>query len=112
LKNKLKHVGFGMINLSSGKMSSRTGNIIDGVSLIENIGKEIQHSYNVEEDLAKRIGISAIKYGFLKSEILKNILFDMDKSIAKEGDSGPYLLYTYVRTLGILKDKQSNSLDE
>ncbi len=107
LTGKLKHLGFGMLNLSTGKMSSRTGEIVDGLRLYELVRDEIRTKYKSEEHFAEKIALAAIKYSFLNSGAYTNMVFDLQKSIAKEGDSGPYLLYTYVRTLGILKQRSA-----
>ncbi len=104
LIGKIKHVGFGMINLTSGKMSSRSGRIIDAISLIHLVEEEIKHKFGLEDnELVEKIALASIKYSFLRSDIYQNISFDIEKSISKEGDSGPYLLYTYVRCQSILK---------
>ncbi|MDH7476479.1 MAG: arginine--tRNA ligase [Microgenomates group bacterium] len=104
LVGKLKHIGFGMINLTSGKMSSRTGNILDPFTLIETIKTSIEKSFQIKnKDLVEKIALAAIKYSFLNSDYKKNIVFDLEKSISKEGNSGPYLLYTYVRTQSVIK---------
>jgi len=102
LKGKLKHLGFGMIQLTTGKMASRTGKIIDAFSLVDTVTDEIIRLYKGDRESAEKISLAAIKYSFLRSEPLKNIVFDLKMSIAKDGDSGPYLLYTYVRTKSIL----------
>lgn len=107
LQNKLKHLGFGMINLTTGKMSSRAGKIVNGLFLYEDVRDEIKNKFQIkEEKLAEIIALASIKYSFLKSDPFKNITFDIEKSITKEGNSGPYLLYTFVRTQSILN--QSN----
>ena len=108
LSGKLKHIGFGMINLTSGKMSSRTGHIIDPFTLFDLTKKAIQEKFSMDENLSEKIALSAIKYSLLKSEYQKNITFDLEKSIAKEGNCGPYLLYTYVRTQSVLKKSMDN----
>jgi len=102
LKGKLKHLGFGMVNLTTGKMASRTGSIISAFSLLEKVKQEIIKNYKTTDALAEKIAIAAIKYSFLKNEAKKNITFDIKTSIAKEGDSGPYLLYTYARITSLL----------
>lgn len=107
LKSKLKHLGFGLIQLKTGKMSSRTGKIVDAFSLVDLTRNSIAKQYKTDTELSQLIALAAIKYSFLKSDAYKNIVFDLEKSIAKEGDSGPYLLYTYVRTQSILQ-KTSN----
>lgn len=103
LTGKLKHVGYGMINLEGGKMSSRKGLIIDAFSLVETVTEEIKKQYKTPHKLSEQIAFSVIKYSFLRSDYRKNMIFDFEKSIAKEGDSGPYLLYTYVRCQSVLK---------
>ncbi len=106
IATKSKHIGFGMINLPSGKMSSRTGQIIDAFSLVSRIEDEIRKQYNMtEEDTVKKIALAAIKYSFLKSDAQHNKTFDIETSVAKEGNSGPYLLYSFVRASSILRDR-------
>lgn len=107
LTDKIKHVGFGMINLKSGKMSSRSGRIVDAISLIDLVKEEIKHKFGTEDDeLVEKIALASIKYSFLRSDIFQNISFDIERSISKEGNSGPYLLYTYVRCQSILKQAE------
>ncbi len=112
LKNQLKHLGFGMINLTTGKMSSRKGVIVDAFSLITEVKEEIKKSYKVEDALAEKISQAAIKHSFLKSDVFKNIAFDLKTSISREGDSGPYLLYTYVRTKSLLKNQTLSTVGQ
>lgn len=111
LVGKLKHLGFGMINLATGKMSSRTGHIINAFSLVDEVKKQIKTDYHINDNLAEKIALTAIKYSFLKTEATKNIVFDLKRSIAKEGDSGPYLLYVYVRTQSVLKKEPSTNIN-
>ncbi len=110
LEGKLKHLGFGMINLATGKMSSRKGMIIDAFALSEEVKNQIKKEYDADEDVADKIAQAAVKYSFLKSDVFKNITFDLNTSISREGDSGPYLLYSYVRTLGLLKGASFSNL--
>lgn len=101
------HLGYGMINLVSGKMSSRTGEIVGAVQLVEATVDLIRTAFELHDSSqAVSIAHSAIKYSFLKSDPFKNMAFDLDKSIARDGDSGPYLLYTYVRTQSILRQAE------
>lgn len=107
---KLKHIGFGMINLTTGKMSSRSGNILTAFSLVELVKERVKEyiqanrNYSPEETdrIAELVAIGAIKYSFLKSAAGKNITFDLESSIAFEGNSGPYLQYTYARCQSVL----------
>lgn len=110
LKNNLKHVGHGMMRFADGKMSSRKGNIIAGDELIENVMDSLRARFEnsrvsdkeEKEFLIEKVSIAAIKYSILKQAIGKDIIFDMEKAISVEGDSGPYLQYTHARINGIL----------
>ena len=112
LKNKLMHLEFGMINLVTGKMSSRKGVIVDAFSLFEEVKEQIKKDYKIDDVLAEKIAQAAVKYSFLKSDVFKNIVFDLKTSINREGDSGPYLLYTYVRTQSLLKNDRAKTVDQ
>lgn len=94
LMGKLKHIGFGMVNLKSGKMSSRTGNVIGGIDLVDMV---------VAKSGSEEVGLGAIKYAFLKKGAEGDMAFDLESSIATEGNSGPYLQYTYARIISVLK---------
>lgn len=108
---KLKHIGFGMVNLTTGKMSSRTGKIVGGIELVDmtvdSVYEHIKDRKEIgEEDkrkIAETVGLGAIKYTFLKSNYLQNIKFDLKESVSLEGNSGPYLQYTYARTQSVLR---------
>lgn len=114
---KIKHIGFGMINLTSGKMSSRTGKILTAFSLVETVKERVKeyikanrdYSVGETEEIAEAVAIGAIKYSFLKSAAGKNISFDLESSIAFDGNSGPYLQYTYARCQSILAKAGSSS---
>lgn len=109
-KNKIKHLGFGMVQLTEGKMSSREGKIIDPFNLINHVKNSITEKFKIKDKkLVEKIALASIKYSFLNSDYKKNIVFDINKSIVKEGNSGPYLLYTYVRTHSLMKkDSKKN----
>lgn len=114
-EGKLMHLGFGMVNLKTGKMSSRTGNIITGIGLIEHgtdaireLVKDRKNLTNQEkEEITEKVGIGAIKYSLLKSNPLQDMSFDIEESISFEGNSGPYLQYTYTRAKSILREVNS-----
>jgi len=110
IANQTEHISHGMLNLTTGKMSSRKGNIITGESLIidvENFIKEKisdrKFSEKEKDEIAEIVAIGAIKYSILKQAIGGDIIFDFDKSISFEGDSGPYLQYTAVRANSVLE---------
>ncbi|MFH1959108.1 MAG: arginine--tRNA ligase, partial [Patescibacteria group bacterium] len=112
LGEKTEHIGHGMVRLPSGKMSSRTGEIITGQWLLDEAAKRIIQvlegakkgfSAQSQDLIAKQVGQAAIKYTFLKSSIGKDIAFDFNESLSFQGNSGPYLQYTYVRCQSVLR---------
>ena len=119
IANQTIHLSHGMLNLASGKMSSRKGNIITGEALIEDVEKLVKEKIknrdfsDVEKDeIAEIVAIGAIKYSILRQAIGGDIIFDFDKSISFEGDSGPYLQYAHTRAKSILeKVSHSASVD-
>ena len=92
---KLLHVSHGYLKLTSGKMSSRKGNVITGESLL----LDLQKAARGREDVA----VGAIKYAVLKQGSGKDIIFDPEKSLSLEGDSGPYLQYALVRARSLIR---------
>jgi len=116
LAKKTKHLSHGMLRLPSGKMSSRTGSVITGESLLYEIGEMIQKKVSESEKvlenesiLVNQITVAALKYSILKQSPGRDIVFDPEKSISFEGDSGPYLQYSFVRAKSIIeKAKQEN----
>lgn len=95
LKAKLKHVSHGVLKLPTGKMSSRTGSIITAENLLE----EVKEKTKGKEDVA----IGAIKYMILRQAVGGDIVFDIEKSVSTEGDSGVYLQYAHARANSILE---------
>ncbi|MDQ3014442.1 MAG: arginine--tRNA ligase [bacterium] len=106
---RTKHISHGMMRFASGKMSSRTGNVITGESLLEDIQALVREkmadrdfSDHEREEISTMVAVAAIKYTILRQSIGKDIIFDQEKSLSFEGDSGPYLQYAYVRAKSIL----------
>ena len=105
LAKKTKHLPHGMLRLSTrfagasarraGKMSSRTGEVITAEKLIEDVKKKVKGD--------EAVAIGAIKYMILRQAIGNDIVFDIDKSVSTEGDSGVYLQYAYARTNSLLE---------
>jgi len=115
LAEKIVHIAHGMMRLPSGKMSSRTGDVISGESLIEEMTKKAleRSSESRSEDssvLAERVAVASIKYQILKQSAGKDIIFDEERALSIEGDSGPYLQYTYARTQAILKKAKEKGI--
>lgn len=104
--DKLKHIGFGMVNLKSGKMSSRTGNILSAIDLVNMAISEVEKLSDGEGDV-DAVGLGAVKYSFLKTNPLQNVQFDFGESISTQGNSGPYIQYTYARTQSVLEKARS-----
>ncbi|MFQ9510773.1 MAG: arginine--tRNA ligase [Lachnospiraceae bacterium] len=109
---KLKFLGFGTMNGKDGKpFKTREGGVMRLENLISDISKavynKIMENRTVSEDEAKDtsgiIGIAALKYGDLSNQASKDYVFDVDRFISFEGDTGPYILYTIVRIKSILK---------
>lgn len=109
LAEKTEHIGHGMVRLTSGKMSSRTGDVISALSFIEEIAglaqaKIVQAGVVVaNKSLATDIAIGAIKYATLRGNISQDTIFDTEKALSFEGDSGPYLQYTHARICSVLE---------
>jgi arginyl-tRNA synthetase len=109
---KTVHVGHGMLRLKNGKMSSRTGQVVTGESLMESVSEEIDKKMaetgrgkdikDVERVVTK-VAVGAIKYSMLKQSPGKDILFDFETSLSFEGDSGPYLQYAYARAMSVIE---------
>jgi arginyl-tRNA synthetase len=111
----LYHFSYGMINLTTGKMKSREGKVVDADNLIEKLTnlakKEIKKRYpKIKESRlnkrAEKIAMSAIRFYILKHDSLKDFTFHPQKSISFEGETGPYIQYTYARINSIIKKSQ------
>ena len=105
-----KHLSHGILKFTTGKMSSRKGNVITGESLISDMEAEVrakiaERDFTESEKsvLAEQVAVAAIKYTILRQAVGGDIIFDPEKSISFEGDSGPYLQYAHTRTTSILK---------
>ncbi len=118
--DKMKHITHGMMRLATGKMSSRKGNVVTGESLIRDtialVMEKIQErdwDEEMKSKIAEVVGVSAVKYSILKQSTGGDIMYDFEKSISFEGDSGPYLQYSYARANSVLeKAKKENILPD
>lgn len=108
LKGKLLHLSHGMIKLPTGKMSSRTGEVITAESLIGQVKEKIREKID-DDKICEEIAIGAIKFSILRQGVGGDIIFDFDRSISFEGDSGPYLQYTAVRANSVLQKAKGAS---
>lgn len=101
-KDKEYHLAYGWVRLKNGKMSSRTGQVVLGEWLLDEVKKRLKKTYQMSEVLAEKVAVGAVKYSMLKFSSQSEIVFDIDESINLEGDSGPYLQYTYARCQSVL----------
>jgi len=119
---QLYHLSYGMVDLPSGKMKSREGTVVDADELMQemtdtakNISQELgkldEYSDDEKIDLYRMIGLGALKYFILKVDPKKRILFDPKSSVDFQGNTGPFIQYTYARIQSILR-KASFKYDE
>ena len=101
LAAKTRHITTGFLKLMSGKMSSRTGTIITASDFIRDVISRASER-NADPLIAEQVAIGAIKYMVLRQAPGSDIIFDPEKSLSLEGDSGPYLQYALVRAKKIL----------
>ena len=111
-RGKEFHLIYGWVKLKHGKMSSRSGNVVLGEWLIDTAKTEIynilqnsksNYSKEDQELISEKCAIAAVKYSFLRVSTQQVIAFDIDASVNFEGDSGPYLLYSYARAKSVLR---------
>jgi arginyl-tRNA synthetase len=118
--DNLYHLSYGMVDLPSGKMKSREGTVVDADDLVdemaqtageisEELGKLDGYSPEEKKDLYKTIGLGALKYFILKVDPRKRILFDPKESIDFQGNTGPFIQYTYARIQSILRKSNIDS---
>ena len=112
--DELFHLSYGMVDLPSGKMKSREGTVVDADELMQemtdtaralsqDLGKLEGYSDAEKEALYKTIGLGALKYYILKVDPKKRILFDPKESVDFQGNTGPFIQYTYARIQSILR---------
>ncbi len=106
----LEHVSYGMVSLPTGKMSTRLGNVVKIEELISetiNKAKEIIEEKNPnlpdKDEVAKKVGVGAIVFNTLASTNIKDQVFDWNVALNFQGETGPYIQYTYVRTKSVLE---------
>ncbi len=110
----LRHFSYGMVELPEGKMKSREGTVVDADDLMDKMietaieasegqGRAVEMSDEERKEMARRVGLGALKYFLLKVEPRKNMLFDPKESIDFNGNTGPFIQYTYARIQSILR---------
>jgi arginyl-tRNA synthetase len=104
LAEKTEHIGHGMVRLADGKMSSRTGRVIPALAFIDDVALHAKSKMDKDDlPLGRQIALAAIKYVTLKGSITQDAVFDKEAALSFEGDSGPYLQYTYARIQSVLE---------
>ena len=108
--NGLNHISFGMVLLSTGKMSTREGNIIkledllnEAIERAQQVIEEKNPDLTNKEEIAKKVGIGAVIFNDLANSRVKDEIFDWDTILNFQGETGPYIQYTYVRTKSVLE---------
>lgn len=124
LLGKKKYLGYGFVSLTTGKMSSREGNIVSADNLIDLVKDELvkgselrvkSSEFKVNDPVLEKIAIAAIKFSYLKYSLTSDIKFDIKESVDLQGDSGVFVLYSFARCnsiLGKVSDKGKEIRDK
>ena len=112
--NGLEHVPYGFVRLSTGRMSTRLGNFVkvedllnDAINQAKKIIEEKNPNLENKEEIAKKVGIGAVIFNDLATSRIKDEVFDIDSMLSFQGETGPYIQYTYVRTKSVLEKAQN-----
>ena len=117
----LVHFSYGMVELPNGKMKSREGTVVDADDLIatmiadarktsDELGKNADLTEEERQEIARKVGMGALKYFILKVDARKNMLFNPEESIDFNGNTGPFIQYTYARIRSILRKAEAEGL--
>ena len=118
----LVHFSYGMVELPNGKMKSREGTVVDADDLIaamiadarrtaDEAGKNADLSEEEQQEIARKVGLGALKYFILKVDARKNMLFNPEESIDFNGNTGPFIQYTHARICSILRKSNEQGID-
>lgn len=103
LADKTQHIAHGFLSLTTGKMSSRTGEVYAATDLLSSVQQAVRQQYpEAAKQVSKDAYLAAVKYAFLKNRVGGDIVFDVQESVSLEGNSGPYLQYAHARARSIL----------
>jgi len=119
--NKLVHLSYGMVELPEGKMKSREGTVVDADDLMDEmtetayqmskeLGKLDGLSNNEKNEIIRMIGMGALKYFILKVDPKKNMIFDPKESIDFNGNTGPFIQYTYARINSLIRKAEEQNI--
>ncbi len=102
-KNKQLHLEYGFVRLKEGKMSSRKGDVVEGEWLLDEAKKRLKAQFEkMDERTLEQVAVGAVKYSMLKFGRKSDITFSFEDSISLEGNSGPYVQYSFARTQSVL----------
>jgi arginyl-tRNA synthetase len=118
----LVHFSYGMVELPNGKMKSREGTVVDSDELMADMisqakqvaleaGKFADMSEEEIDEIARKVGLGALKYFILKVDARKNMLFNPEESIDFNGNTGPFIQYTYARIKSVIRKAESAGID-
>ncbi len=118
----LVHFSYGMVELPNGKMKSREGTVVDADELMaamiedarktsDELGKNADMTEEEKQEIARIVGLGALKYFILKVDARKNMLFNPEESIDFNGNTGPFIQYTYARIRSILRKAAEQGLE-
>lgn len=115
----LYHIPYGLVSLEGGKLSTRSGNVIyaeeilnDAINRIKEIIEEKNPDIPEKEEVAIMVGIGAIIFNDLYNQRIKDVVFSWDKILNFDGETGPYVQYTYARAASILRKQEFNEDNE
>ena len=120
--DKVYHLSYGMVELPNGKMKSREGTVVDADDLIalmisdarrtaDEAGKNADLSEEEQQQIARIVGLGALKYFILKVDARKNMLFNPEESIDFNGNTGPFIQYTHARIRSIMRKAKEQGID-
>jgi arginyl-tRNA synthetase len=121
--DNLYHLSYGMVELPHGRMKSREGTVVDADDLMdemiltardmsEKLGKLEGYDQKEKENIIRIIGLGALKYFILKVDPKKNMVFNPDESVDFNGNTGPFIQYTYARIRSVLRKAEEQKLSE
>jgi arginyl-tRNA synthetase len=120
--NGLYHLSYGMVELPSGRMKSREGTVVDADDLVAEViaeaaknaaerGETMGFSADEQAEINRKVGLAALKYHIVKVNPKKKMVFDPQESVDLQGQTGPYIQYSYVRINGVVKKAEKEGIN-
>ena len=114
LAEKVIHIPHGILKLSTGKMSSRTGDVVKVTDMLDEVAdvvKQQAQKHTLPEETVRHIALASVRFSILQQASDRDVVFDMQKATSFEGDTGPYLQYSLVRAYNILKEADAGNAE-